>query len=330
MKLKSLSEKELITAIRKDFSDKSSDLTLGIGDDAAVIKVGDKHLIVTKDLLVEDFHFVSSLYSPYFLGRKSLNINLSDIAAMGGRPKYALLGLALPESTGTAWVEEYFSGLKSAAKESGVALVGGDISQAKKITISVTVIGEGKNILTRSGAGPGDSLFVSGTLGDAKEGLLLLNKGYILGKDKKADPLLRAFLNPKPQVSLGLDLSRSRLASSMIDISDGLSVDLSHLCQESGCGAEICLNRLPLSPELRFWQRKAFDFALHGGEDYRLLFSIPPKKIDIISRLQKKYRITYIGKMIKRKGVYLIDQRGKRKPLEIKGYQHFRKKSPAL
>jgi len=110
----------------------------------------------------------------------------------------------------------------------------------------------------------------------------------------------------------------------MIDVSDGLSVDLAHLCEESGCGAEIQMKKLPLSKELRFWQRKAYDFALHGGEDFQLLFSIPQKKINTLSRLKKKYRITFIGRIIKGKGVYVIDQKGEKKPLEIKGYQHFR------
>lgn len=324
MKLKFLSESELISAVRKDFSDKTHDLILGIGDDAAVVRVGGRQLIVTKDLLVEDYHFRASFNPPYYLGRKSLSVNLSDMAAMGGRPKYALLGLALPESRGKEWVEDYFSGFKAVAEETGVVLIGGDVSEAKKITVSVTLIGEGRNILTRSGARPGDSLFVSGTLGDAKQGLLLLQKGYKLGKDKRADPLLRAFLDPVPLISLGTDLSRFRLASSTIDVSDGLSVDLVHLCEESGCGAEIRLERLPLSPELRFWQRKAFDFALHGGEDFQLLFSIPREKINSLSRLQRKYRIASIGRMIKGKGIYVIDQRGKKKALQQKGYQHFK------
>lgn len=323
MKLKYLSESELISAIQEDFSEKRPGLILGIGDDAAVVKVGTKNLIYTKDLLIEDYHFISSLHPAHLLGRKSLNINLSDIAAMGGRPKYALLGLGVPSRTETGWLENFFSGFQSAAKESGVILVGGDISQAKKITISVTLIGEGENIIRRSGARPGHHFFVSGTLGDAKQGLLLLKKGYRIGEDKRAAPVLKAFLDPLPQIALGQELARSKLASSMIDISDGLSVDLSHICQESGCGAEIHKKNLPLSPELRRWQRKAFHFALHGGEDYQLLFTAPPKKVTDIYDLQRKYRITFIGKMTEGKEIYLVDDRGRKKPLEIKGYQHF-------
>lgn len=324
MKLQRLEEKELISVLRKEFSASCPELTVGIGDDAAVIKAGKSSFIITKDLLVEDFHFVSSFHPPYFLGRKSLNVNLSDIAAMGGVPRYALLGLGLPIHIELDWLEKFFAGLKSAAKEESVILIGGDISQAKKITISVTAVGEGKNILKRSGAKPGHLLFVSGTLGDARQGLLLARKGYGIGDDKKADTLLKAFLDPAPCVSLGCELSRPMLASSMIDISDGLSVDLGHICKESGCGAEIYLEKLPISTELRSMQRRAFWYALHGGEDYQLLFSIPPQQIDSISRLQKKFRITQIGRIIGGKGVFIVDKSGKRKKLMEKGYHHFK------
>lgn len=323
MKLKRLSEGELISAIKKDFTRKLPGLVLGIGDDAAVIRTGKKHLILTKDLLIEDIHFVASLHPAYFLGRKSLNINLSDIAAMGGEPKYSLLGLGVPSGTESRWLEDFFSGFRSASTESGVDLVGGDVSQSAKITISVTVIGEGKIIVRRSGAKPGHHLFVSGTLGDAKQGFLLLKKGYTVGRDRRADPLLKAFLDPIPQVGLGKDLSRWRIASSMIDLSDGLSVDLSHLCQESRCGAEISQTNLPLSDGLRTWQRKCFAFALHGGEDYHLLFTVPPGKVSAVTKLKKKYRISFIGRMKRGREIHLVDRRGKKKRLEIKGYQHF-------
>ncbi len=324
MKLKFIGEQEIISAIRREFSASGGDLVLGIGDDAAVIKAGDRNFIITKDLLLEDFHFLARLHPAFLLGRKSLNVNLSDIAAMGGKPKFALLGLAVPSSTQPVWLEQFFEGFKSAADEWHVRLAGGDISQSKKITISVTVIGEGKNIIRRNGARPGHFLFVSGSLGDPRQGLLLLKRGFRLNDGKKADHFLRAFLDPAPQVSLGQKLSRMKLASAMIDVSDGLSVDLFHLCEESGCGAEIEKECLPLSPELKRWQRNPYPFALHGGEDYQLLFTIPQEKRERLSRLKKSCRLTCIGKMIDEKGVYLVDQRGARTPLSIKGYQHFK------
>jgi thiamine-monophosphate kinase len=323
MKLKRLSEGELISAIKRNFTKKLPGLVLGIGDDAAVIKGGKRRLILTKDVLIEDIHFLTSFHPAYLLGRKSLNINLSDVAAMGGKPEYALLGLGVPSGIESRWLEDFFSGFHSASEENGVGLVGGDVSQAAKITISVTVIGEGDGIIRRSGAKPGHHLFVTGTLGDAKQGFLLLKRGHTIGRDRRSDPLLKAFLDPVPQVGLGRALSRWRIASSMIDLSDGLSVDLSHLCQESRCGAEIYKANLPLSPELRAWQRKCFDFALHGGEDYQLLFTVPPSKVSAVTELQKKYRISFIGKMKKGREIHLIDNRRKRKRLEIKGYQHF-------
>ncbi len=326
MRLESLGERELISALRKEFSESRKDVILGIGDDTAVVRPGKGALLLTKDLLLEGFHFIRSLHPPYFLGRKSLNVNLSDIAAMGCVPKFALLGLGLPADLDTAWLREYFSGFKSATKEGKVILVGGDLSESKKVFISVTVIGEGKNIIQRKGARAGHLLYVSGYLGDSKQGLLLLKQGIKPGKNRKADPLLRAFLDPLPQVSLGQTLSRQKLVSSMIDVSDGLSVDLFHLCQESRLGAEIDLEKLPISPELRYFQKNPRSFALHGGEDYQLLFTVPPENKGALSRLQKKYMLTLIGKMTGRHDILVIDQRGKRKPLEIKGYEHFRDK----
>lgn len=323
MKTKLLGERELISAIRREFSASCASLILGIGDDGSVIKAGKKYLIVTKDLLIENFHFVSALHPPYLLGRKSLNVNLSDIAAMGGKPKYALLGLGLSLRTTPNWMEEFLRGFKSASGEWDVILAGGDVSQSNKIIISVTAIGEAKNVIRRKGGKPGHFLYVSGDLGNAKQGFLLLKKGFRLKDDKKADTLLKAFLDPAPQLSLAMELSRLKLASSMIDISDGLSVDLYNLCQESGCGAEIKRHMLPLSSELRFWQRCPYEMALHGGEDYQLLFSVPAEKEKDLFRLKKKFNMTCIGKMIRKKGIYLVDNRGKRKPLKIKGYQHF-------
>jgi thiamine-monophosphate kinase len=325
MKLQNLGENELISRIRKDFPKLHPHVILGIGDDAAVIRHGKKFLIVTKDLLFEDIHFLSRLHPPYLLGRKSLMVNLSDVAAVGGAPKYALLGLGLPPELDSSWLKEYLDGFKTAAEEEEVALIGGDVSQARKIAISVTVIGEGKNIISRGGAKAGHHLFVSGSLGNARQGHILLKKGYRLGGDKKADPFLQAFLNPLPRITLGKELSRLKLASSMIDISDGLSVDLSHLCEESGVGAEMRLDSLPLSPEIHHFQKQPYRLALHGGEDYELLFSVPPQNLRFLSRLQKKHKITFIGQMIKKKEIFLIDRRGKRRPLKIRGYQHFKK-----
>jgi thiamine-monophosphate kinase len=323
MKLHRLEEKQLIRAIRDEFRVRHPGLTLGIGDDAAVIKVRGANLVITKDLLVEDVHFILRHHPPKLLGRKSLNVNLSDLAAMGAIPKYALLGLGLPKRSETKWIREFFGGFKSAAKYFGVSLIGGDVTRAQKVLVSVTLLGEAKNIIRRDGAKPGDLLFVSGPLGEAREGLLLLKRGIRFGKGRKQDRMLKAFLDPNPQIELGMALARHKLASAMIDISDGLSVDLSHVCEESGCGAEIHWDKIPVSQELKALQKRAYEFALNGGEDYQLLFSVPEEKMEALSRLQKKFSLIAIGRMIGQEGIFLVDRQGLRKRRQPKSWSHF-------
>ncbi|MFZ2054816.1 MAG: thiamine-phosphate kinase [Candidatus Aminicenantales bacterium] len=322
MRLRSLRERDLVAAIRREFPAKRGGLVLGIGDDAAVVRsAGNLHLLTT-DLLVEDVHFTASLHPPYYLGRKSLNVNLSDIAAMGGQPRFAILGLALRKGLKTRWVEEFFRGLGGAAEEAGAGLIGGDISTAGKITVSITVWGEGKTFITRSGARPGDHIFISGPAGDAAAGLRLLRRGFRLGQDKEADSLLRAFLDPVPQIALGRALSRLQAATAMIDTSDGLSVDLLHLCEESRTAAVVDLEKLPLSPALRSFEKKPLILALHGGEDYGLLFTASPRKSQLIARVQKRFRFRRIGRMVPGRGVFVVDQKGRKRPLEIRGFEH--------
>ncbi len=324
MRLESLSEKSLIAAIKKDFPTLDPDLLLGIGDDAAVLKHGSKSRVITKDLLIEDFHFFMDSHPPGLLGRKSLNVNLSDVAAMGCKPRYALLGLGIPVETPPDWIQRFFSGLKEASDEYRVILIGGDLTQSQKVVISLTVIGEGERVIERSGAQEGDLVYVSGTLGDSGQGLVLVKTGVKLGQGKDSDFLLHAFLDPIPQVTLGKELASFQLASSMIDISDGLSVDLSHLCEESGKGAEVFLDRLPLSRELVSMAEDPLSMALHGGEDYQLLFTVPPEKENDVQGLSRKFRVTKIGRIVKGQSIVAVDKKGKRRPLEIKGYQHFK------
>ncbi len=322
MNLRSLHERELISAIRKEFSGRRRGLVTGIGDDAAVIKSPSGSLLLTTDLLVEDVHFIAPLHPLYYLGLKALNVNLSDIAAMGGRPRFALLSLALRPVAKPRDLERFLEGFKRAAEETGTALIGGDVSASAKMTVSVTVIGEARQPILRSGARPGDHIFVSGYLGDAAAGLRLLKKGYRLGKSNRADVLLRAFLDPVPRIKLGLALSRLRAVTAMIDTSDGLSVDLLHLCQESGTGAVIYAEKLPLSPELRFFEKKPEGLALHGGEDYQLLFTVRPDNLDAIAPLQKRHDLHVIGKMRRGQGISLIDGKGRRRALEPGGFEH--------
>jgi thiamine-monophosphate kinase len=324
MRLRSLRERELVSAIRKEFAGAVVGLLTGIGDDAAVIRCAGARCLLTTDLLIEDIHFTSALHPPFLLGRKALNVNLSDIAAMGGRPRYALLGLALPPNVGKGWVEKFFAGFKEAAGEAGVGLAGGDISAAKKICLTVTVMGVVDRAVPRSGARPGDFICVSGNLGDSAAGLRLLRAGHKMGKSRKVESLLRAFLDPIPQIALGLALAGRRLATSMIDTSDGLSVDLHHLCEESRTGALIELAALPLSPELRRLEKNPVEVALHGGEDYQLLFTVSPRKLSGLAALRKRFKIHRIGRMTRGKGVRVIDEQGRERPLRIGGYEHLK------
>jgi thiamine-monophosphate kinase len=324
MRLRSLRERDLISSIRGEFASKAGGLVLGIGDDAAVIRASRRLSLLTTDLLIEDVHFIASLNPPYYLGRKSLNVNLSDIAAMGGKPRYALLGLALRKGIGEAWVRGFFKGLKAAAGEAGVALIGGDISAAKAVVVSISIVGEAGAFIPRSGAKPGDLIHVSGTLGDAAAGLRLLRKGFRLGQDAGADPLLRAFLDPKPRLALGRALLRLKAVSAMIDTSDGLSVDLLHLCEESGTGAEVERDKLPLSAALRRFEKQPERLALHGGEDYQLLFAVKPNKAGLVAGLVRRFRLRQIGRMTLRKGIRLVDGRGEKTPLPAGGYEHLK------
>lgn len=322
MRVRSLRERDLISSIRGEFAAKARGLVLGIGDDAAVVRGTRGLTLLTTDLLIEEVHFITSLHPPFYLGRKSISVNLSDIAAMGGKPKFALLGLALRKGLDEAWVRDFFKGLRSAAEEAGVSLIGGDISEARVIVVSISLIGEAGGYIPRSGARPGDLIYVSGTLGDAAAGLRLLQKGFRLGVDKSADPLLRAFLDPRPQLALGRALLRLKAASAMIDTSDGLSVDLLHLCEESRTGAEVERDKLPLSDAIRCFERRPERLALHGGEDYQLLFTINPAGQGKIEQLARRFPLTRIGRMTRGRAIQLIDTGGKKTPLPAEGYEH--------
>jgi thiamine-monophosphate kinase len=325
MRLKDLGERRIITEIRRRLSGRgATGVRLGMGDDAAVIRGPKKNLLLTKDLLVEDFDFRKALCPPRLLGRKSLNVNLSDIAAMGGRPLHAILGLALPGDTEEKWLSEFLEGFREASRERGVVLVGGDVSQARTIMISVTVTGEAGPFVPRSGAKPGDLVFVSGTLGDAAAGLRLLEKGCRLGKERAVDSLLKAFLDPEPRLELGSLLARRKLASAMIDVSDGLSVDLAHLCDESGVGAEVELGRIPLSGALRRFRKNPLPLAINGGEDFELLFTVRPRNVPRLKRLGPRFKVTAIGRITAGKRIVTVDSAGRKRPLAIRGYEHFR------
>jgi thiamine-monophosphate kinase len=323
MRLKDIGEREVVSYIRKYFPAGTAQVPVGIGDDAAAVR-SPSGILLTNDLLVEDHDFLMGLHPPRLLGRKSLNVNLSDIAAMGGSPLYAVLGMGLPGETDFGWLKEFLAGFRSAARDGGAVLVGGDLSEAGSVLISVTVVGKGKAVVRRKGARPGDSVFVSGTLGDAAEGLRLVKEGFQPKKGQAENHLLKAFLDPSPRLTLGSALAGTSLASAMIDVSDGLAADLAHICEESGVGAEIETGKLPLSKALRRLSRDPLASALYGGEDFELLFTVRPKSLSRLRRLEKRFRLTRIGRIVKGKGILAVDSEGAKTGLKAGGFEHFR------
>jgi thiamine-monophosphate kinase len=328
--LREIGEFGLINRIRKWITSSDPALVQGIGDDVAVIKMGAKALLVTTDILIEGIHFDRSWLDPYQLGRKSLAVNLSDIASMGGIPKYFLISIGLPKNLPLSFISSFYLGLKKEAKQFRVELIGGDTSLSQKIVINICLLGEGrkKDLLFRKGARVGDDLFVSGTLGDAALGLKILQeKGKIIG----AEGLIKKHLSPCPRVELGQTIAKHHWATAMIDVSDGLLIDTSHLLQESGVGAQVWENRIPLSRLYRKWVhpflKDFFQLALSGGEDYELLFTAPSEMRERIPYLSRslKIPITHIGEILpKKEGLHIIREDGKNYSPSRLGFEHFR------
>jgi thiamine-monophosphate kinase len=297
-----------------------------IGDDCAVLPKDDKtDMVVTADMLVEDIDFRLDWTTPEFLGHKALAVSLSDIAAMGAKPMWAMLSIGIPESVwATDFIDRFYSGWFALAEKFGVELVGGDISKTPdKLVIDSIVSGEvpqGKAIL-RSTAKPGDGVFVSGTLGGAAGGLSLLENDWRFddnGKEETKNLILRQ-LQPQPQIELSKILQSQHLASSMIDISDGFSADLAHLCESSRVGATIGNMSVDGNLYSHFSNQQAIQMALHGGEDFELLFTVPQEKISDV----KKLSVLRVG--IISSSIEMIDLiHGTNKTiLEPKGYRHF-------
>jgi thiamine-monophosphate kinase len=312
-KTKELGEFELIHRLSSRLKFRAPNTVLGIGDDCAVypVKSGTNEVIST-DALVEDIHFKLSTTTPEALGRKALSASLSDIAAMGGVPKRVLVTLGIPKKISVSFLDRLYAGFNTICNRYKVELAGGDtVSSPKCFFINVSIIGEAKRVFTRQGARPGDLIFVTGTLGDSSLGLKLLSKKKREAKDHKF--LIGRHLDPTPRVLEAGILARSRInITSMIDISDGLVQDLYHICKASKVGARIHEDRLPRSRELsRICDRDQIDpfpFLLNGGEDYELLFTLPPDGVKNLKRqfLKAKALVTQIGEItLKPKKYYL-------------------------
>lgn len=297
-----------------------------VGDDSAVLPKDDKaDLVVTADLLIEDIDFRLEWTTPELLGHKALAVSLSDIAAMGGDPKWAMLSIGVPEKIwNSGFVQKFYEGWFGLAKEFGVELVGGDVSRSPERLVVDSIIGgevkKGGAIL-RSTVNVGDAIFVSGALGGAGGGLKLLEAGvrYSAASAPEQD-LIERQLKPNPRVELAATLRE--VASAMIDISDGLSTDLAHICESSGVGALIEASKIPCDRNLSaigLSKDRALDLALNGGEDFELLFTCDQS---VASSLNGK-EITIIGEITSRVGDIRIVRNGRPDVLEQKGFQHF-------
>ncbi|GAB4335186.1 MAG: thiamine-phosphate kinase [Desulfobulbaceae bacterium] len=332
-----MDERELIAFLRGRTVREAPGLLRGIGDDCAVLADGGGGCrLVTMDTLVESVHFDLRWHPPDKLGRKTVSVNVSDIAAMGGRPLFVFLSLGLPQDFASAWVHEFFGGLEEACSEYGCLLVGGDtVRSPDGVLVTVTVIGEMKasEVVYRSTARPGDIVWVSGSLGMAAAGLKLCKKGR---GDAAAgfDALVNAHLDPSARLRLGRVLAEKRVARSMMDISDGLATDLSHLCVESGVGALIHGDRLPVSGAVRDAARllgcDPLDLALRGGEDYELLFTAPAGKEDVVREITEETGVdlTPVGVIDDLPGVRLVPSGAVGEDavdISFTGYDHFRR-----
>jgi thiamine-monophosphate kinase len=328
MKLSQLGEFGLISRIQRT-TPKGRDVLLGIGDDAAWVRNRTGSCLISADLLLEGVHFQRRWTSLYDLGHKSLAVNLSDIAAMGGVPAYLIVSLGVPSTLSVSDIDEFYRGIRSLASKTGVVLVGGDLNAADSLLISICVIGHAfYRPITRSGARIGDDIYVTGTLGDSALALHLLIRERPLKRDRAVAYLLSRHRMPTPRLRVGALLSKENLAKAMIDVSDGLLQDLGHLCKASGVGALVREESLPLSPPYRSLAAKdGTRYALTGGEDYELLFCVRRKDRSRLETIKHRLDvpITLIGRCVDAsRGVQVIDAKGRPIRVPAKGHDHFK------
>ena len=314
MDLSGLGEFGLIGLIRERFASIPSHGCEGIGDDCAVLPLNTtESMVVTTDLLVEDIHFLRDRITPEQLGRKSLAVNLSDIAAMGAAPVASFLSLSLPPGVTGVWIDAFLAGYHALSTQFGVPLLGGDTTSARdRLTVSVTAIGRAENthLKRRGDAKPGDRIFVTGYLGDSAQGL----QDMLSGRDT---PFIALHNKPEPFVNEGIWLGGRNEVHAMMDISDGIASDLLHILQMSGVGAEVSLDMIPTNTPI--------ELAVAGGEDYKLLLTAD---VGAAARLAEDYKAKFgeplyeIGRIVAGEEIRWLD-RGNPVLLEYEGFAHF-------
>jgi thiamine-monophosphate kinase len=333
MKVSDVGEEGLIQFLSREFTYNDPPIVEGIGDDTSVtLQGGEQCLLTTTDVLVEGVHFSSTYTEPELLGRKAVSTSLSDIAAMGGSPTFLLISLSIPQGTSMEYLHAFYRGARERMDEFGVALIGGNTSSSPVgMTVNVVALGEVpiNEVVLRKGAVPGDTIYVTGSIGDSALGLELLQSGAVQMADAARNSAVMGHLDPAPRVRAGRAIAARRLATAMIDVSDGLLRDLRHITEASGCGAAITLSALPLSPQVR--ERIAANpddirLPLAGGEDYELLFTSPTESASSIQSLAEEIAlpITPIGTIVsKERGVVVLNENGEVVPMQAEGFDHF-------
>ena len=338
-----MTERDLIEQISQLVCHQGKGLVQGIGDDCAVVEKDGRHVwLLTMDTLIESVHFDCSWHPPFLLGRKTVSVNASDIAAMGGRPVFALLSLGLPADFSPEWVTELNRGIYDACGQYGCLLIGGDtVCSPGKIALTLTLIGEAARdqVLYRHGAAAGDIIWVSGALGYAAAGLDYFRSGRTLAVQSEypaeISRCIKAHLDPEARVGLAGTLARTGAVHAMMDISDGLATDLSHLCRQSHVAAVIDEEKLPGRQELApaasllgLSGKEITGWMIAGGEDYELLFTASPKDCHIIQAAASEHgvAVTPVGKILEGQGVHLRRKTAcgyEDERISFQGFDHF-------
>lgn len=326
------SERELIARIKAMVGTSAADLVTGIGDDCAVLRSAtDRVWLVTTDSLADTIHFDRSWHPPLLLGRKAAAVNISDVAAMGGRPCFALLAMAVADDLRGAWLDAFIEGFVGRLADYDTILVGGDtVACSQGAVFTVTLIGQARadQVCYRKAAREGDSIWVSGSLGGAAAGLELCRRGE-KGLPSQWQELVRAHLDPEPRVRLGTYLATSGKVGAMLDLSDGLATDLAHICAASRKGAVVDAGLLPAPEDLADVAgelgRDPLEWMISGGEDYQLLFTAPAEHDQTLAHEvheQTGTPVRRIGRIVAGSGVVLRTGSGNRR-IDFQGFEHF-------